>query len=91
MTTYLGLGVALPHVRVKTSRRYILAIGRSRAGIRHHGRDVGRAGAPDRDADRRATRRATPAGAGLDRPAGAEQELVDGFVNAPDLDTSTSG
>src|SRR6202142_1035684 len=37
MTTYLGQGVALPHVRVKTSRRNILAIGRSRAGIRHHG------------------------------------------------------
>src|ERR1700690_878278 len=37
MTTYPGLGVALPHVRVKTSRRYILAIGRSRAGMRHHG------------------------------------------------------
>src|ERR1035438_7242187 len=37
MTTYLGLGVALPHVRVRTSRRYILAIGRSRAGMRHHG------------------------------------------------------
>src|SRR5512142_874894 len=37
MTTYLGLGVALPHVRVKMSRRYILAIGRSRAGIKHDG------------------------------------------------------
>ena len=37
MTTYLGLGVALPHVRVRMSRRYILAIGRSRAGIRHDG------------------------------------------------------
>lgn len=37
MTTYLGLGVALPHVRVKMSRRYILAIGRSRAGIRYDG------------------------------------------------------
>ena len=37
MTTYLGLGVALPHVRVKMSRRYILAIGRSRGGIRHDG------------------------------------------------------
>jgi mannitol/fructose-specific phosphotransferase system IIA component (Ntr-type) len=37
MTTYLGLGVALPHVRVKMSRRYILAIGRSRTGIRHDG------------------------------------------------------
>jgi diadenylate cyclase len=37
MTTYLGLGVALPHVRVKMPRRYILAIGRSRPGIRHDG------------------------------------------------------
>ena len=37
MTTYLGYGVALPHVRVKMSRRYILAIGRSRVGIRHDG------------------------------------------------------
>jgi DNA integrity scanning protein DisA with diadenylate cyclase activity/mannitol/fructose-specific phosphotransferase system IIA component (Ntr-type) len=35
MTTYLGAGVSLPHVRVKMKRRYILAIGRSRAGIRH--------------------------------------------------------
>ncbi|MFA6287519.1 MAG: PTS sugar transporter subunit IIA [Opitutaceae bacterium] len=33
MTTYLGDGVALPHVRVKMGRRYILAIGRSRGGI----------------------------------------------------------
>jgi diadenylate cyclase len=37
MTTYLGYGVALPHVRVKMGRRYILAIGRSRVGIRHDG------------------------------------------------------
>src|SRR6201985_1061853 len=37
MTTYLGLGVALPHVRVRMSRRYVLAIGRSRVGIRHDG------------------------------------------------------
>src|SRR4051794_24091389 len=37
MTTYLGQGVALPHVRVKMPRRYILAIGRSRAGIRQDG------------------------------------------------------
>ncbi len=35
MTTYLGAGVALPHVRVKMKRRYILAIGRSRTGVRH--------------------------------------------------------
>ena len=31
MTTYLGLGVALPHLRVKMRRRYVLAIGRSQA------------------------------------------------------------
>ena len=37
MTTYLGLGVALPHVRVKMRRRYLLAIGRSQAGIRYDG------------------------------------------------------
>ncbi len=37
MTTYLGLGVALPHLRVKMDRRYVLAIGRSRGGIRHDG------------------------------------------------------
>lgn len=37
MTTYLGEGVALPHVRVKMGRRYVLAIGRSRDGVRHDG------------------------------------------------------
>ncbi|OAM87944.1 diadenylate cyclase [Termitidicoccus mucosus] len=37
MTTYLGKGVALPHVRVKLGRRYILAIGRSKAGVHHDG------------------------------------------------------
>jgi diadenylate cyclase len=37
MTTYLGEGVALPHVRVKMGRRYVLAIGRSRGGVRHDG------------------------------------------------------
>ncbi len=37
MTTYLGGGIALPHVRLKMGRRYLLAIGRSRAGIRHDG------------------------------------------------------
>ena len=37
MTTYLGFGVALPHVRVKMRRRYVLAIGRSPAGIRYDG------------------------------------------------------
>src|SRR5688500_10404122 len=37
MPSYLGFGVALPHVRIKMSRRYMLAIGRSRVGIRHDG------------------------------------------------------
>lgn len=37
MTTYLGNGVALPHVRVKMPRRYVLVIGRSREGILHEG------------------------------------------------------
>lgn len=37
MTTYLGDGVALPHVRVKMPRRYVLVIGRSREGIVHEG------------------------------------------------------
>ena len=35
MTTYLGLGVSLPHVRARLGRRYVLAIGRSRSGIVH--------------------------------------------------------
>ncbi|HEX2099654.1 MAG TPA: diadenylate cyclase [Candidatus Synoicihabitans sp.] len=37
MTTYLGLGVSLPHVRAKLGRRYILTIGRSRAGVKQDG------------------------------------------------------
>jgi DNA integrity scanning protein DisA with diadenylate cyclase activity/mannitol/fructose-specific phosphotransferase system IIA component (Ntr-type) len=87
MTTYLGLGVALPHVRVKSSRRYILAIGRSRAGIRHHGAMSGErvhlivmliAGDSARD-----TLQVLASVGRLVR----EQELVDSFVHAPDLDT----
>lgn len=87
MTTYLGLGVALPHVRVRTSRRYILAIGRSRAGIRHHGAMSSErvhliimliAGESARD-----TLQVLASIGRLVR----ERELVDGFVNAPDLDT----
>lgn len=35
MTTYLGNGVAMPHVRVDMGRRYILAVGRSHYGIRY--------------------------------------------------------
>src|ERR1019366_4151775 len=87
MTTYLGLGVALPHVRVKTSRRYILAIGRSRPGIRHHGAMSNErvhlivmliAGESARD-----TLQVLASIGRLVR----EQELVDSFVNAPDIDT----
>lgn len=39
MTTYLGNGVSLPHVRARLGRRYILAVGRSRGGITHDGAD----------------------------------------------------
>jgi len=87
MTTYLGLGVALPHVRVKTSRRYILGIGRSRAGMRHDGAMSGErvhlivmliAGESARE-----TLQVLAALGRLVR----EPELVDSFINAPDLDT----
>jgi len=87
MTTYLGLGVALPHVRVKTQRRYILAIGRSRAGMRHHGAMSGErvhliimliAGESARD-----TLQVLASIGRLVR----EREIVDSFVDAPDLDT----
>jgi diadenylate cyclase len=87
MTTYLGLGVALPHVRVKTSRRYILAIGRSRAGMRHDGAMSGErvhlivmliAGESARD-----TLQVLASIGRLVR----EQEFVDSFVHAPNLDT----
>jgi len=37
ITTYLGNGVALPHLRVKMKRRFVFAIGRSKAGIRYEG------------------------------------------------------
>ena len=87
MTTYLGLGVALPHVRVKASRRNILAIGRSRAGIRHHG-----AMSKERvhlifmlitGESARDTLQVLASIGRLVR----EQEVVTSFVNAPDLDT----
>lgn len=86
MTTYLGLGVALPHVRVKMNRRYVLAIGRSRAGIRHDGaKDDERvrlifmliAGQKARDY--------LQVLASIARQV-REQELVDNLVGAPDLD-----
>lgn len=86
MTTYLGFGVALPHVRVKMNRRYVLAIGRSRAGIRHDGaKDDERvrlivmliAGEKARDY--------LQVLASIARQV-KEPELVDNLVNAPDLD-----
>ncbi len=86
MTTYLGLGVALPHVRVKMSRRYVLAIGRSRVGIRHDGAvDEERvhlifmliAGDKARDY--------LQVLASIARQV-KEPELIDNLVHAPDLD-----
>lgn len=37
MTTYLGNGVALPHIRIKMPRRFIFAVGRSQRGIEYDG------------------------------------------------------
>lgn len=87
MTTYLGLGVALPHVRVKMRRRYIIAIGRSRVGIRHDGAIADErvhlivmliAGEKARDYLQLL--------ASVARQV-REPELVENLVNAPDLDT----
>lgn len=87
MTTYLGLGVALPHVRVKMPRRYVLAIGRSRAGIRHDGALADErvklivmliAGESARDY--------LQVLASIARQV-KEADLVGNLVNAPDLDT----
>lgn len=86
MTTYLGLGVALPHVRVKMSRRYILAIGRSRAGIKHDGALADErvrlivmliAGEKARDY--------LQVLASIARQV-KEADLVESLINAPDLD-----
>ena len=87
MTTYLGHGVALPHVRVKMSRRYVLAIGRSRVGIRHDG-----ALAEDRVhlivmliAGEKARDYLQVLAAIAQQVK--DQQLVDNLVNAPDLDS----
>src|SRR3954469_1503671 len=86
MTTYLGFGVALPHVRIKMSRRYILAIGRSRVGIRHDGALADErvhlivmliAGENSKDY--------LQVLASIARQV-KDKELVDNLVNAPDLD-----
>lgn len=86
MTTYLGLGVALPHVRVKMNRRYVLAIGRSQEGIEQEG---------NKDGDRVRLIVMLIAGdkardylqvlASIARQV-REPELVDRLVEAPDLD-----
>jgi len=87
MTTYLGHGVALPHVRVKMKRRYILAIGRSRVGIRHDGALAEErvhlivmliAGEGARDYLQML--------ASIARQV-KDRDTVDGLINAPDLDT----
>ncbi len=87
MTTYLGHGVALPHVRMKMSRRYILAVGRSRVGIRHDGALAEErvhlivmliAGEQARDY--------LQVLASIARQV-KDKDLVESVVNAPDLDT----
>jgi diadenylate cyclase len=87
MTTYLGMGVAMPHVRTKMSRRYILAVGRSHYGIRYDG-------AMENEPVRlvimliaeEKTRDYLQVLAALARVM-KEQDFVDGLVDAPDLDT----
>ncbi len=87
MTTYLGLGVAMPHVRVKMGRRYLLAVGRSHYGIRYDGAMENE---PVRlvfmlIADERA-RDYLQVLAALARLL-KEQDFIDSLVQAPDLDT----
>ncbi len=87
MTTYLGLGVAMPHVRVKMGRRYILAVGRSHYGIRYDGAMEDE---PVRlvimlIADEKA-RDYLQVLAALARLL-KEKDFVDHLVQAPDLDT----
>ena len=86
MTTYLGFGVALRHVRVRMGRRYVLAIGRSRVGIRHDGAMADErvhlivmliAGESARDY--------LQVLASIARQV-KDKDLVDNLVNAPDLD-----
>ncbi len=85
MTTYLGFGVSLPHVRAKLGRRYLMAIGRSRAGVMMDG------GADERSnlvimllADER-SRDYLQVLASLARLV-KEPELVRGLVEADDVD-----
>ena len=87
MTTYLGLGVALPHVRAKMPRRYLLAVGRSHHGIHYDGAKENEpvrlvimliAGEKSRDY--------LQVLASLARLL-KEQDFIDSLVRAPDLDT----
>ena len=86
MTTYLGLGVALPHVRVKMHRRYVLAIGRSQAGIRYDGlKDNERIHLIIMLIADEAARDYLQVLASLARLV-KEPEFVHGLIQAPDLD-----
>lgn len=87
MTTYLGDGVALPHVRAKMPRRYLIAVGRSHKGIRYDGAHEHE---PVRlvillIAEERA-RDYLQVLAALARLL-KEPDVVDSLVHAPDLDT----
>jgi DNA integrity scanning protein DisA with diadenylate cyclase activity/mannitol/fructose-specific phosphotransferase system IIA component (Ntr-type) len=87
MTTYLGNGVALPHVRIKMTRRYVMAIGRSRVGMRHDG------ALPDERVHLivmliagENARDYLQVLASIAQQV-KDQQLVDNLVNAPDLDS----
>ncbi len=87
MTTYLGLGVALPHVRVKMRRRYVLAIGRSLPGIRYDGlKDNERIQLIIMLIADEGARDYLQVLASLARLV-KEPEFVHGLIHAPDLDT----
>src|SRR5690625_895250 len=86
MTTSLGNGVALPHIRIKMPRRYILAVGRSKSGIQYDGSQDGEkvhlvllliAGEEERDY--------LQVLASIARVF-KEEKMVDELVAAPDLD-----
>ncbi len=86
MTTYLGLGVWLPHVRVKMKRRYVLAVGRSRAGIRQDGvKDDERARLVFMLLANQEARDYLQVLAAIARQV-KEEELVDRLVSSPNLD-----
>jgi DNA integrity scanning protein DisA with diadenylate cyclase activity/mannitol/fructose-specific phosphotransferase system IIA component (Ntr-type) len=87
MTTYLGNGVSLPHLRVKMSRRFIFAVGRSVEGIPYDGHRA------DEKAHLIFLLIASESARGYLQVLASiarlvkEQEFVDGLVEAPDLTT----